>query len=388
MSQPPGHGTMPPSILYGSFGRPCRDRLGVRLRRVCRRRWWRPGRRRWSPVPASASAAVAAWARISFGYGADLGGDVEADDAAGHEAGEVHLDGLHAFLLAGDHRVAQLAALALTDEVAHGVVGHQHLVGGHTTATLGGQQTLADDALQRAGELDLDLVAALGREHVDDAVEGLRRVVGVQRGEHEVTGLGQGQRDGDRVEVAHFAEEDDVGVFTQGAAQAVEEVVHVGADLALVDHRDLVVVQVFDRVLDGEDVHRLGLVDPVDHRRQGGALTGTGGAHDEHEPVRAVEQFVRRPRRAELLERAHAEGNRHAGRALGVALLVGVGTESTDAVETEREVDLECCSSSCCCSSVSNDTHDALGLLGRRGCSHPRTGRARRRGERWPDDRP
>ena len=94
----------------------------------------------------------------------------------------------------------------------------------------------------------------LGGEHVDDAVEGLRGVVGVQRGEHEVTGLGERERDRDRVEVAHLAEEDDVGVLTQGAAQTVGEAVHVGAHLTLVDHRGLVVVQVLDRVLDGEDV--------------------------------------------------------------------------------------------------------------------------------------
>ena len=78
----------------------------------------------------------------------------------------------------------------------------------------------------------------------------------MQRGEHEVTGLGERQRDRDRVEVAHFTEEDDVGVFTQGAAQTVGEALHVGADLALVDHRHLVGVQVLDRVLDREDVAR------------------------------------------------------------------------------------------------------------------------------------
>ena len=110
--------------------------------------------------------------------------------------------------------------------------------------------------------------------------------------EHEVTGLGERQRDRDRVEVAHFAEQDDVGVFTQGAAQTVGEAAHVGADLALVDHRHLVVVQVLDGVLDGEDVHRLGLVDAVDHRRQRRALARAGRAHDEHETVRPVQQIV------------------------------------------------------------------------------------------------
>ena len=41
-------------------------------------------------------------------------------------------------------------------------------------------EPLGDDGRQRARELQTDLALVLGGEHVDDAVEGLRRVVGVQ----------------------------------------------------------------------------------------------------------------------------------------------------------------------------------------------------------------
>ena len=81
-----------------------------------------------------------------------------------------------------------------------------------------------------------------------------RRVVGVQRREHEVTGLGDGQRELDRLGVTHLTDEDDVGVFTQRDAQRPRERVGVEADLALVHRRALVVVHVLDRVLDREDV--------------------------------------------------------------------------------------------------------------------------------------
>ena len=36
-----------------------------------------------------------------------------------------------------------------------------------------------------------------GREHIDDSVERLRRVVRVQRREHQAAGLGERERDGD-----------------------------------------------------------------------------------------------------------------------------------------------------------------------------------------------
>ena len=69
---------------------------------------------------------------------------------------------------------------------------HQLEGGDQPTGPLG-QQPLVDDGQQRAGQLDLDLGAAVGGEDVDDAVDGLGRVVGVQRGEDQVAGLGDGQ---------------------------------------------------------------------------------------------------------------------------------------------------------------------------------------------------
>ena len=125
-------------------------------------------------------------------------------------------------------------------------------------------------------ELQAHLRLALGREHVDDAVEGLRRVVGVQRREHEVSGLGERQRDRDALEVAHLTDEHDVGVLTQRAAQRPVERLGVEADLALVHDRALVVVQVLDRVLDRDDVARPRAVHRVDQRRHARRLPGAG----------------------------------------------------------------------------------------------------------------
>ncbi len=108
---------------------------------------------------------------------------------------------------------------------------------------------------QRTGELHLDLRLTLGREHVGHAVERLRGVVRVQGGEHEVAGLGERQRELNRLGVSHLADQDDVGVFTKRRAQRALERVRVGADLTLVHRRLLVRVHVFDRILDREDVH-------------------------------------------------------------------------------------------------------------------------------------
>ena len=73
----------------------------------------------------------------------------------------------------------------------------------------------------------------------------------------------------DRGQVAHFADQDDVGVHPQGAADRLGEVGDVDADLALIDQRLLVLVVVLDRVFDRDDVAVHVVVDPVDHATPG-----------------------------------------------------------------------------------------------------------------------
>ena len=98
---------------------------------------------------------------------------------------------------------------------------------------------------------------------------------GVQRAEDDVAGFGRGDGRFDRLQVAHFAHEDDVGVLPQGAADGLGEGRHVDADLALVDRALLVRVVELDRVFDRDDVVVERLVEVVDRRRQGGRLART-----------------------------------------------------------------------------------------------------------------
>ena len=118
----------------------------------------------------------------------------------------------------------------------------------HPRGAVGGRdELLGDDALERRRDLDAHLLLLLGRERVDDPVDGLRRVLGVERAEHEVTGLGRGDRGRDRLEVAHLTDQDDVGVLTQRLAQRGRERLGVGADVALAHERHLRLVHELDR---------------------------------------------------------------------------------------------------------------------------------------------
>ena len=106
------------------------------------------------------------------------------------------------------------------------------------------------------------------REEIDDALHGLLRIDGVQGREHQMAGLGRVDGGAHRLDIAHFTDEDDVGRFTHGVSQRRFEVAGVDADLALVDHAAIVNVAVFNRILDGDDVPRRGVIHVFDHRRE------------------------------------------------------------------------------------------------------------------------
>jgi hypothetical protein len=129
----------------------------------------------------------------------------------------------------------------------------------------------------------------VGREEVDDAVDRLHGVDGVEGREHEVAGLGRAQRGGDRLLVAHLADEDDVGVLAHRRAHGATEGLGVDADLPLLDRRQLVVVEDLDGVLDGDHVHLAGAVDVVDHGGERRGFPRTGGPVTRTRPRGSLE---------------------------------------------------------------------------------------------------
>ena len=193
--------------------------------------------------------------------------------------------------------------LALADQVADRGGRHQHLAGARRARAVGGrEQLLGDDALQGDRELHPHLLLLVRRKDVDDPVHRLGGGLGVQGGEDEVAGLGRGQRGRDRLQVAHLADQDHVGVLAQRGLQRAGEVLRVGADLALVDEAALVAVQELDRVLDREDVILALLVDQVDHRGERGRLARAGRAGHQHEAARLAGELGQHGRQPERLE--------------------------------------------------------------------------------------
>ena len=168
------------------------------------------------------------------------------------------------------------------------------------------------------------------REDVDDAVDRLRRALGVQGREHEVAGLGGGQRGRDRLEVAHLAHEDHVGVLAKRGAERIARTTSRRPELALVDDARAVPMEELDRILDREDVLVPRLVDVVEQRGERRRLARAGRAGDEHEAARVVGEFVELRRHVELFEAADVGRDQPEGGRDALALEEHVDAEARE----------------------------------------------------------
>ena len=145
---------------------------------------------------------------------------------------------------------------------------------------------MRDTRDHRHSEIGGHLFALFFRIEVDNPLDRGDGVAGVQRGEHQVTGERGGDCGADRGEVAHFSDDDDVGTFAHGAVQGEAEAVGIAVQLPLGDEAFGVVVQIFDRVFQCEDVLAEVGVDVVEHGAHRGGFTVACGADDQDDAAR------------------------------------------------------------------------------------------------------
>ena len=103
----------------------------------------------------------------------------------------------------------------LADEIGNGIGIQEKLVCRHETAGYARNEALRKDPNERIGKLYAYLILLPSGESVDDAVDGLGRIVRMERGKHEMSGLGRSHRSGNGLRRAHFADHDDIDIFSE-----------------------------------------------------------------------------------------------------------------------------------------------------------------------------
>ncbi len=146
------------------------------------------------------------------------------------------------------------------------------------------------------------------------------------------------QRRLDRLEIAHFADQNDVGVLTQCAPQRIRKRARVDGNFPLIHDRLVVAMEILDGVLDRHDVARTGRVDVVDHRGERRALAAAGGSGDQHEAALFLSDPLEHRRQPQLVDRLDARrdhAQHHADRA---SLLEHVAAEPSQSRHAVRQV--------------------------------------------------
>ena len=149
-----------------------------------------------------------------------------------------------------------------------------------------------------------------------------------------------------------------------GAVKGAGEGAGVGTHLALVDDALLRGVEVFDGVLDGDDVVAPLAVEDVDQGGEGRGLAAAGRASDQHHALMEVGEAGERRGQAELLQggRVRRDGPEHGVDA--PLLAVGVATEAADAFQGVGEVHLAAGAQGFGLIGIEDLHHHALGRLG------------------------
>ena len=168
----------------------------------------------------------------------------------------------------------------------------------------------------------------VGREHRDDPLDRLGGVGAVNRGEHLVAGVRGPQGDPQGLHVAQLADEDDVGVLTQGLPKGLIERGRVHAHLDLGDQGLLVGMNVLDRVFDRDDLGPVVGVDQVDHGGERRALSAAGRAGHQRQAAPGEGDVVNHLRKVEGFDRGDVRADRPHGHAEAAERAEGAATES------------------------------------------------------------
>ena len=231
------------------------------------------------------------------------------DFAGLDELGEVGIELNHAVFCAGlKFRFDEIDFIFPNEIRNRGGVNHD-FESGHPAAASLAHEDLGDDGHDGGRELGPDHLLSVSGKGIDDAGDGAGGSGGVESAEDQVTGFGGGDGRFDRLEVTHFAHEDDIGILAEGAADRLGKAGDIDVNFPLGDDAFFMGMIVLDRVLDGDDVGLSVLVDPVHHGGEGGGFSRSGGTGDQDQAAGAGEEGLDGGGEADLVHGQEATGN-------------------------------------------------------------------------------
>ena len=143
-----------------------------------------------------------------------------------------------------------------------------------------------------------------------------------------MSGLGGFQRNLGGFIVTHFADQNHLGRLAQCGAQGRRKVFRVMSDLALINGRVLVGVQVLDRIFDRHHVIVLRFVNDVDDCGERGTFAGTRRSRNEHQAVFQLGNICQLGRQSQSRQRRYVGRNNAHHDRIHTALLKNIAAKT------------------------------------------------------------
>lgn len=170
----------------------------------------------------------------SFGKLCVSHGIVIADEALLIEIFQALIHGHHAGIVVCLEEAVELFVFCVSDDVSCADGGEEDFCGYDASpVSRYDEKLLGNNCLEGVCELHSDLGLLVWREDVDNSIYGLNGIWGVDGGKDKVACFGSGESGGDCFEVAHFADDDDVGILTQDMPEGIGKTAGVAGDFAL-----------------------------------------------------------------------------------------------------------------------------------------------------------
>ena len=123
---------------------------------------------------------------------------------------------MHAFTLSDFHQSDHLFDFTFSDTGAQAVIHTKHLRCQRPPLSISaGDESLRNNGFTNIGKLGDDLLLLIGRENIDESVNRLWGIDGMEGGDDEVAGFGGGEGDADGFQIAELGDDDDIRVLTE-----------------------------------------------------------------------------------------------------------------------------------------------------------------------------
>ena len=153
-----------------------------------------------------------------------------------------------------------------------------------------------------------------------------------------MTGLCRSHGDIHRFIITHFAQQNNVRALAEGCTQRIDIAECIDTDLTLADDTFVMPVQVFDGILQRDDMLFHRVVDLVDQTRKRGGFAASGRTGDQNHALGETGEFHDRSRNTDVFRVRELKSDDTDDRRECTTLLVSTDTETGESRNRKRKV--------------------------------------------------